>query len=85
MENSMEARVSASKNTFKHIYVNATLKLALFLCKYIWKTPFLVGKRGAVISSSVAFFLLCPGYLKIENNAEFLGSVASSSLSLDVS
>lgn len=52
---------------------------------YIWKTPFLVGKRGAVISSSVAFFLLCPGYLKIENNAEFLGSVASSSLSLDVS
>lgn len=30
MENSMEARVSASKITFKHIYVNATLKLALF-------------------------------------------------------
>lgn len=57
MENSMEARVSASKITFKHIYVNATLKLALFfLCKYIWKTPFLVGKRGAVIASSVAFF-----------------------------
>lgn len=35
MENSMEARVSASKITFKHIYVNAALKLALFLCKYI--------------------------------------------------
>lgn len=59
MENSMEARVSASKITFKHIYVNAALKLALFLCKYIWKTPFLVSKKGAVISSSVTFFFFC--------------------------
>lgn len=41
MENSMEARVSASKITFKHIYVNATLKLALFFNASIYeKLPF---------------------------------------------
>lgn len=36
MENSMEARVSASKITFKHIYVNATLKLALFFFMQVY-------------------------------------------------
>lgn len=40
MENSMEARVSASKITFKHIYVNAALKLALFYASIYEKLPF---------------------------------------------
>lgn len=40
MENSMEARVSASKITFKHIYVNATLKLAPFYANIYEKLPF---------------------------------------------
>lgn len=43
MENSMEARVSASKITFKHIYVNATLKFALFFMKVYMKNSLFSG------------------------------------------
>lgn len=43
MENSMEARVSASKITFKHIYVNATLKLALFFMQVYMKNSLFSG------------------------------------------